>query len=487
MTPFRLFRAAAAGVRPFQRGRRCGARTGASRAADGKIDRDGVRRGARRRGTAADSYVLHFHGAAQILGIAGTADDWEDVRSGANALYIDAGPLSGGQGWDGTNVWNRDASGVVWNDGSTLARMTAIDQAYQTTFRLWSPGYGGAAVTVRPEQSAAGHRYDVLRVSPPGGAPFELWIDVASHLPGRMVLTVGTTTATTVFGDYRRAHGLMQPFAVGNIDSSGDQVSFVAAAADADEPAAPDALRRPAMHVDDVELPGGTTSIPFELVDNHVDLPVTINGKGPYHFLFDTGGQNIIDTEAAKALGHRRVGKRQRQRRRFDDGDDPVRYHRPLGRRRRYAAQAVFVIVPVRAGFGVASGQPVDGLIGFEVLARFVTTFDYAEQSHRAADAPPPLRRRRGRRFRSPSTASIPTSPAQSTASAAAAYVDTGSRIALQRASSVPSGPSVDCAAERNRLGANGFGVGGACNRAGSDARRCSFAGFTLPRSGRPI
>jgi PDZ domain len=31
-------------------------------------------------------------------------------------------------------------------------------------------------------------------------------------------------------------------------------------------------------------------------------------------------------------------------------------------------------------GFGVSAGRPVDGLIGWEVLARYVTTFDYANQ-----------------------------------------------------------------------------------------------------------
>jgi hypothetical protein len=35
----------------------------------------------------------------------------------------------------------------------------------------------------------------------------------------------------------------------------------------------------------------------------------------------------------------------------------------------------------VRAGFGIAGGKPADGLIGYEVLARFVTTFDYAHKS----------------------------------------------------------------------------------------------------------
>ena len=41
----------------------------------------------------------------------------------------------------------------------------------------------------------------------------------------------------------------------------------------------------------------------------------------------------------------------------------------------------LFQIGPIRAGFGVSMGSNVDGLIGFEVLSRFVTTFDYG--SHR--------------------------------------------------------------------------------------------------------
>ena len=39
----------------------------------------------------------------------------------------------------------------------------------------------------------------------------------------------------------------------------------------------------------------------------------------------------------------------------------------------------LFAVAPVRMGFGVSAGKNVDGLIGWEVLARFVTSFNYAE------------------------------------------------------------------------------------------------------------
>jgi hypothetical protein len=424
-------------------------------------------------------HTLHFHGALQIVGIPGTGDDWEDLRTGAAAGYSDAGPLSGAQGYDGTNVWNRDAGGVVWNDGSVPARAIAIDQAYQIRMLLWLPGYGGATVTALPEQSAADHRYDVLRVTPPGGVPFELWIDAATHLPSRSVITVGTMTLTTILNSYHSVHGLMQPFAIGNVDSDGNQLDFVVTSADVDDPAAEAALRRPTMRIDDVDLPGGTTSIPFELVDNHVDLPVTINGKGPFHFLFDTGGGNLIDTEAAKALGLGAAGKGGTNG--VGSSSEAIQFGTVdrLDVGGATLRKQVFVIVPVRAGFGVASGQPVDGLIGFEVLARFITTFDYANSrivlQTRAGAAPA-------------NATTVPFTFNGQHANIACAIdgfngrcdVDTGSRIALSVLSPFLAAHPTIVPSNATALGANGFGVGGAAmGRLGRAT--LTIAGFTIP------
>lgn len=48
---------------------------------------------------------------------------------------------------------------------------------------------------------------------------------------------------------------------------------------------------------------GKTATIPFTLIDNRIFVPVTINGRGPYQFIFDTGGANSLDPATAKDLG----------------------------------------------------------------------------------------------------------------------------------------------------------------------------------------
>jgi hypothetical protein len=424
-------------------------------------------------------HTLHFHGTTSIVGVAGTGDLWEDLRSGASAESSNAGPLSGAQGFDGTQVWNRDASGVVWNDGAPAARLIAIDSAYITRMALWSRGYGGATVTVAPAASTPGHHYDVLRIAPPGGSPFDLWIDAATHLPARAIVKAGVQSQTTIFGHYRVVKGVDLPFAVGTFDASGDQFDFAGTSVDVDAPATIVALQRPVMHVDDYDIPSGSTSIPFTLVDNHVDLPVMINGKGPYHFLFDTGGSNLIDSGVADALGLRGSGSAAASG--VGSSTEQVAFATidHLGIGDATLRHQVFAVVPVRAGFGVASGQPIDGLIGFEVLSRFVTTFDYADSRVilRMPSAP-----------REPGGTTLPFTFNGQHADIACAIdgidgrcdIDTGSRISLSVLTPFLAAHPTVVPPDASAVGANGFGIGGvALGRLGRTT--LTIGSYTLP------
>jgi hypothetical protein len=322
--------------------------------------------------------TLHLRGTGTIVGVPATVDTYEDLRSGASSQFAVAGPLSGAQGFDGTHAWNRDASGVVWNDGSLDAHYGGLLGAFQTSLSLWRIDHGGATVVAAAPQTDGTRHFDVLRVTPPGCYPYDLWFDAVTHLPARSIATIGIVTTTQKYADYHAVDGVEIPFDVETNDDAGNATSYHAVTATANPGEASEMLQRPEMHVDDYSLPGGTTSIPFELVDNHVDLPVTINGKGPFHFLFDTGGSNVLDAEAAKALGLTAQGNAAGSG--VGATTEAIQFATvaALGVGGATLRNQVFAIAPVRAGFGVASGKPIDGLIGFEVLARFVTTFDYA-------------------------------------------------------------------------------------------------------------
>lgn len=434
-------------------------------------------------------HTLRLRGKIKLAGVDGTADGWQDLRDGRFAQFADAGPVGGAQGFDGTHAWNRDTSGIVWDDASAQARYGALDQAYLGRYLLWAPDRGGAAVTSSGQKVIAGHRYDVLRVTPKGSLPFEAWIDAVSHLLVRTVVALGTSTTTTAFSDYRPVLGLRVPFAQ-QIDSDGNVSTFLASRADVDDPGADAALRRPVQHVTDASMPSAATVIPFELVDNHVALDVTIDGKGPFRFIFDTGGSNIVDADVAKQLRLTSAGRAQgggvgaaTEALRFATVDT-------LGVGEATLRNQVFAVVPVHAGFGMSSGKPVDGLVGFEVLARFLTTFDYGKNqvvlrtpvtvpmTYSFLPAPMP----------SPAPVTVPFTfngqhPMIDCTIAGfptSCVLDTGSRLALTVLSPfLAAHPSI-APANATAVGANGFGIGGASlGRLGRTTLQ--FAGYTVP------
>jgi Aspartyl protease/PDZ domain len=237
----------------------------------------------------------------------------------------------------------------------------------------------------------------------------------------------------------------------------------------------------PASAGDDA-LPSGTTTIPFELVDNHAVLSVTLNGKGPFRFAFDTGGANIVDTEVAEKLGLRTIGTG------WSGGvgavPEPVRYAsvETLGVGDATLHGQRFTVMRVHAGFGMASAKPVDGLIGFEVLDRFVTTFDYGNDRVvlRTPDAVPADPPAGAHTIPMSLIARKPTIGCTIGGVTGRCIVDTGSRLSLTVMTPfLAAHPSV-VPASAAAVGANGFGVGGAAyGRLGRTT--LEIGGYTVP------
>jgi hypothetical protein len=144
-------------------------------------------------------------------------------------------------------------------------------------------------------------------------------------------------------------------------------------------------LRRPSTTVNDFSLPGGETSVPIEVIDHRIFVDVRINGKGPFHFLFDTGGSNTIDPTVAWQVGAQPSGSEQ------VGGVGPRTSHMQFTRVDQVAIGAAtlsgqdFLVTElgprsnyVPYGFGQFPKREVQGMIGYELPARFLTTIDYA-------------------------------------------------------------------------------------------------------------
>ncbi len=325
--------------------------------------------------------ILELDSKIVAGGLPGTGRSWQQIGGLHFAESYSNPPIAGGDGYDGTDAWNRDGSGLVWIDGGTAGRSQEISQAFASNYALWAPNRGGASVTWGGTKTLAGKACDVLVVTAPGSAvPFEFWFDRSTHLPVQYVQTIGPDTVTTMLSDYRPVDGVKIPYKTHTATTSGNTIDATVVRAVANPPGGRAHLAKPASDVHDFSILGGATqtSVPIDLVENHVYLSLELNGKGPYRFIYDTGGANIVDPAVASeigALGHGSVqgggvgAKTESVSFATVDsmqiGDAIVKHQ-------------LFGVAPTRMGFGVSAGQRVDGLIGFEVLSRFITTFDYA-------------------------------------------------------------------------------------------------------------
>ncbi len=327
--------------------------------------------------------VIRTEAKISAAGLTGTGMQWAGVRDGRFAEHASLPPIVQDDGYDGRVAWNRDGSGVVWNDGSDVGRAIAIDNAYVNTYALWKPNAEGATVTYEGKKTEKGRAFDVLQITPADSKlPMTVWFDASTHLPVRNVLAKGPVATTTTLDGYRRTVGVMMPYAIHVESTDGNNSDARIVAVAIDPPGAAGNLARPASTVHDFSIQGGrtTTTVPVDLVENHVYLNVMLNGKGPYRFIFDTGGQNIVDPAVAKEIGA--FGKGSAQGSGVGSSTESLSFATvdALQVGDAVLRNQLFAVAPVRQGFGISGGQPADGLIGWEVLARFVTNFNYAQK-----------------------------------------------------------------------------------------------------------
>jgi hypothetical protein len=405
---------------------------------------------------------IHTVGSIETLGISGRAQEWDDVRGVRFTVDQKAGPLSGASGWDGKVSWSQDYAGLVTIDGGIGGRLQAVNQAYLDNLRYLRPDAGGATVIYAGPRTVDDKQYDVLAVTPLNGSELQLWLDPVTHLIGRVIQTVGIISTTTTLSDYRRVDGLTYPYASSTQTSTGnsfaERVSYVELNTEVAE-----RMRVPGRNVHDYSISkGATTSIPLQIVNNHVYLSVMLDGHGPYTFVLDSGGDYIVTPEVAATLraksegGMRLSGVGSKS-----EGASFTRVN-SIGVGNALVRNQYMLVLPIATGFGMAEGLRIDGMLGYQFLARFLTTIDYAHSQLTLAMPPwaPAVM---------PSAASIafffdgtiPNIPINVEGVATTAEVDTGNRAGLELSAPFLAAHYAIAALAKTQPGVTGFGVGG--------------------------
>lgn len=119
-------------------------------------------------------------------------------------------------------------------------------------------------------------------------------------------------------------------------------------------------------------------TVPFELLaSNHMVVQARVNGKGPYHLIFDLGAPvTLLGPRAALASGLMKKGET-RSLLFGSKGEERLKTLK-IGDLTATDLPVVVMDHPTLRALGGLLGRPLDGIVGFTFFARYKTTIDYA-------------------------------------------------------------------------------------------------------------
>lgn len=316
-------------------------------------------------------------------GMTGKTGTIIDLVTGRFVDRFAIGPATGANGFDGAHGWAKDQSGTVTaqDGGETLP--LAYNEAYRGANLWWRPAFGGAAITLEGQKSDGGATYDVLSIAPKGGKAFEAWFDTKSHLLARTFEQQGSSPVTTYYFDYRPfdGAGIATHQRITTGDPKYDQTQTLTSAKFL---AARDAavFAPPKNAVADFAIGAGAheTTFPFALINNHIYASVKVNGKGPFTFIFDTGGSNLVTPTLVKALALKVEGHIEARGAGSGTMDAGFTKIEKLELGDASLKDQLFMSIPLDSMSNVEGFDQV-GMVGFETFRRFVTRIDYGKKT----------------------------------------------------------------------------------------------------------
>jgi len=232
--------------------------------------------------------------------------------------------------------------------------------------------------------SSGGRRFDRVEVTPAGGRAITLWIETATHLLERAVVKLSEGDKTIRYSDYRSVQEMMLPFSItsdyrddlddGTATISKYQVSTAIAETK---------VQRPDAQVSDARITNGadetTAKAYLDKSSGFFIVDASIDGKGPYPFILDTGGHDILTPEFFRRHGLIAVGNG------FSTGAGTGTTKTQFTKVKTVSVGGAtisnqpFLILDIDLGMAMGDGkpQPIAGILGLELFERFAITIDY--------------------------------------------------------------------------------------------------------------
>ncbi|HVI06091.1 MAG TPA: aspartyl protease family protein [Sphingomicrobium sp.] len=308
-------------------------------------------------------------------GLEGRATTRFDLQTGRFEDEVNAPPIDDIDGFDGRRAWYRDLSGAFLPQDAGGRRGIAVSETYLNAQAWWRKDRGGARLQLTG--------CNTLKVTPRGGNSFAAEFDPATKLLTRIrqTLTFGTTQETRYL-DYERRGALLAPTRIETVinDDPSTQATMRLTSLNvaAVQPSSKYSMAE-ARPSDWVLPPSGTVTVPFQLLNNHVILDAKVNGKGPFPFLLDSGGHDIVTPATLSAL--RLSSRGESASGGAGEGKATNGYTRVDSIDVGGAVLTGQTVVTLDFSPLAVEGIQLGGMLGLEFIERFIVRIDYGRRT----------------------------------------------------------------------------------------------------------
>jgi predicted aspartyl protease len=321
--------------------------------------------------------AVAMSGALEAGGLTGSFTTWETARGERRHEESLSAIGSTVEVFDGARAWRVDLNrNVRALDGVDLEDQIAL--AYLGA---------NAPVVLARRPGRVSRDGDRLRLEPEGGRALTVAFDPATHLPATIERRAAEKTQVTSLSDWREVGGVSFPFTI-RIDDGDprDARTFHVDSVGIDRAVPAGAFARPADSPPDYQFAaGGTATMPIDLSTTLVFVEARVNGSPPLAFILDTGAEvSVINRSRLARLGLEAVGD-------FATGAGGGNVAMAYVKGVSFALPGVrlndqtVTAMPLDA-LEVPLGHPIDGILGYDFLSRFVVEIDYPKSTLRLYD-----------------------------------------------------------------------------------------------------
>lgn len=319
--------------------------------------------------------AIHAKGTYERGGMSGTIELWV-TPSGERREEIVLGPLRELRVFDGTHGWLVDRNKEV----RELAGFELDDQLALAFRESWAP--------LLPDRRAGTitRDGDKLVLVPAGGnRPETVTLDRATNLPDTFVRRDGEKQRTTRYSDYNLVDGVKLPFTIR--EETGNPNDSVTIHWTRLERASTTVgmFTRPPDSAPDYALASDPVTVPIEVVyGGLIFVKVLINDQ-PMSFILDTGAEfTLLNSSRVSKLGLQALGTFATG---AGGGDVVVSFVPGVTTKVGGATLSDQIIGAVLLDQLEGPLQrPLDGILGYDFISRFVIELDYKNQTMRLFD-----------------------------------------------------------------------------------------------------